>query len=73
MKPKFARKLGILWSVLVLLVLLVIARGATPVEGVTAATGSIAFQRIYGGSDWDRAYAVAGPLDDGGFLLMGGL
>ena len=62
--------MGILWA---LLGRLAVAREASQAEGVTAATGSIAFQRIYGGSDWDRAYAVAGPLDDGGFLLAGGL
>ena len=60
--------MGMLWA---LLGLLVVAQEASQAEGVTTATGSITFQRIYGGSDWDRAYAVAGPLDDGGFLLVG--
>ncbi len=73
MKPKFAWKPRILlWSVLVLLGLLAAARGALPAEGMTDAAGPTVFQKVYGGSDHDWANAVAGPLDDGGFLLVGG-
>ena len=71
MKPKFARKLGILGGVLSVLVLLAATRGAPTTEGVTTAAGPTTFQKTYGGSDHDWANAVAGPLDDGGFLLVG--
>jgi len=69
MKPIL--KPRIVWSGLALLGLLLAAGGAPPAGGMTAAAGPTTFQKTYGGSGADYAYAVAGPLADGGFLLVG--